>query len=70
MITFFLNIYTLLLCRALTGTIIFIIFSIPFIFIKIKDVSGAYKEGENDIIIFSGIADLLKDFSYKIIFLY
>ena len=68
MITFFLNIYTLLLCRALTGTIIFIIFSIPFIFIKIKDVSGAYKEGENDIIIFSGIADLLKDFSYKIIF--
>ena len=68
MITFFLNIYTLLLCRALTGTIIFIIFSIPFIFIKIKDVSGAYEEGENDIIIFSGIADLLKDFSYKIIF--
>ena len=68
MITFFLNIYTLLLCRALTGTIIFIIFSIPFIFIKIKDVSGVYKEGENDIIIFSGIADLLKDFSYKIIF--
>ena len=68
MITFFLNIYTLLLCRALTGTIIFIIFSIPFIFIKIKDVSGAYEEGKNDIIIFSGIADLLKDFSYKIIF--
>ena len=68
MITFFLNIYTLLLCRALTGTIIFIIFSIPFIFIKINDVSGAYEEGENDIIIFSGIADLLKDFSYKIIF--
>ena len=68
MITFFLNIYTLLLCRALTGTIIFFIFSIPFIFIKIKDVSGAYEEGKNDIIIFSGIADLLKDFSYKIIF--
>ena len=68
MITFFLNIYTLLLCRDLTGTIIFIIFPIPFIFMKIKDVSGAYEEGKNDIIIFSGIADLLKDFSYKIIF--
>ena len=62
----FISIYTLLLYRAIFGTIFMIIFSIPFIFVKVTDTSNPNNPVTE--IIFNRILKLFEDLNaYKII---
>ena len=62
----FISIYTLLLYRAIFGTIFMIIFSIPFIFVKVTDTSNPNNPVTE--IIFNRILKLFEDFNaYRII---
>ena len=62
----FINIYTLLLYRAIFGTIFMIIFSIPFIFVKVTDTSNPNNPVTE--IIFNRILKLFEDLNaYRII---
>ena len=63
---YFINIYSILLYRALYETILFVLFAIPFIFVPVVDVSDSTL-GPQKGIIFDRIANLLKDFDYRII---
>ena len=64
---FFFNIYSLLFHRAIFETVLLIIFSFPFAFIEITDVSDPERGPETGII-FERISNLLNHFSFKIIF--
>ena len=62
----FISIYTLLLYRAIFGTIFMIIFSIPFIFVKVTDTSNPNNPVTE--IIFNRILKLFEDLNaYRII---
>lgn len=62
----FISIYTLLLYRAIFGTIFMIIFSIPFIFVKVTDTSNPNNPVAE--IIFNRILKLFEDLNaYRII---
>ena len=62
----FISIYTLLLYRAIFGTIFMIIFSIPFIFVKVTDISNPNNPVTE--IIFNRILKLFEDLNaYRII---
>ena len=57
----FISIYTLLLYRAIFGSIFIIIFSIPFIFVKVYDTS---KPNQNPEIVFVRILRLFDDLNF------
>ena len=63
---YFINIYSLLLYRALGETLLYVLFAIPFIWVKVTDVSDSTKPPQKDII-FNRIAKLLSNFNYRII---
>ena len=63
---FFFNIYSLLFSRAIFETVLLLIFSIPFAFIEITDVSDPERGPETGII-FERISNLLSHFSFRII---
>jgi len=63
---YFIDIYTLLLCRGLGETGLFVLFAIPFIFVEVTDVSDKTKPPQKEII-YKRIGRLLSNFNYKII---
>ena len=60
---YFINIYSLLLYRALGETLLYVLFAIPFIWVKVTDVSDSTKPPQKDII-FNRIAKLLSNFLF------